>query len=267
MPADSSTSRTDGAAFPPRHHRTVLFYGAEQFRRIQKATVTVIGLGGVGGHAAVNLARSGIGALHLVDFDKVTDSSLNRSPFAEPADIGRLKTDALREYLARVCPDTAVTVTEAFCGDDTLPALVPPEAAPNLVIDAIDSLNPKVALLEWCANHDIPVITSMGAAGKADVGQICTGDLSESTICPLARKVRTRLKKRGIAKGIPAIWSIEKSQAHRPGAPKEIGQEPATVHEGARERHTLASQMTLPGVFGYGLAAMALDMISREIEE
>jgi len=104
----------------------------------------------------------------------------------------------------------------------------------------------------------------MGAAGKSDVGQVRTGDLSESTICPLARKVRIRLKRRGIATGIFAIWSIEKAQAHRPGVAKEIGEEtdPAAPEWG-RERHTLASQMTLPGVFGYGLAAMGLDMISK----
>ena len=270
MPADSSTSRSDPAAFAPRHHRTVLFYGEAAFRRIQQASVTVIGLGGVGGHAAVNLARSGIGRLHLVDFDTVTDSSLNRSPFAEPGDVGRLKTDVLRNYLARVCPDTAVTVTEAFCGDDTLAQLVPVEleSRPDLVIDAIDSLNTKVGLLAWCVGHDIPVITSLGAAGKRDVGMVRTGDLADSTICQLARKVRSRLKRRGITGEIPAVWSIEKGHAHRPGAPKEVEKDaesvnPATSYAATRKRHTLASHMTLSGVFGYGLAAMALDLISR----
>ena len=274
MPADSSTLRPDPAAFPPRHYRTVLFYGEAAFRRLTEASVTVIGLGGVGAHAAVNLARSGLGALHLVDFDTVAESSLNRSPFAEPGDIGRLKTDALRGYLARVCPDTTVTVSEAFCGEDTLPQVVPvdPGSRPDLVIDAIDSLNTKVTLLTWCASHDIPVIASMGAAGKWDVGKVRTGDLAESTICPLARKVRSRLKRRGITGAIPAIWSIEKASAHRPDAPKAVHEapesaEPAPSYTTTRQRNTLASQMTLPGVFGYGLAAMALDHLSREEEE
>ncbi len=264
MPADSSNSPPNPGAIPPRHYRTVLFFGEEKFDRIRKAQVTIIGLGGVGGHAAVNLARSGIGALHLVDFDTVSDSSLNRSPYAEPADLGRLKTDVLRDYLKRVCPDTTVTTTEAFCGNETLPQLVPAESGCDLVVDAIDSLNPKVSLLVWCACNDIPVITSMGAAGKWDVGKVRTGDLADSTICPLASKVRKRLKKRGIRGGIPAIWSIEKGLAHRPGAPKEIGGETVVAPDGSRERHTLASQMTLPGVFGYGLAAMALEFITRE---
>jgi tRNA A37 threonylcarbamoyladenosine dehydratase len=107
----------------------------------------------------------------------------------------------------------------------------------------------------------------MGAAGKVDVGKVRTGDLSQSTTCPLARKVRTRLKRRGVSWGIPAIWSIEKALAHRPGAPKEIDEKPfKSAPAGTRARHTLASQMTLPGVFGYGLAAMALDLISRKGE-
>jgi tRNA A37 threonylcarbamoyladenosine dehydratase len=228
--------------------------------------VTVIGLGGVGAHAAVNLARSGIGALNLVDFDTVSLSSLNRSPFAEPGDIGRQKAEVLREYLNRSCPDTTITATEAFCGDDTLPRLLPAESPPDLVIDAIDSLNTKVGLLVWCHDHGIPVVTSMGAAGKWDLGKIRTGDISESTICPLARKVRSRLSRRGVTRGIPAIWSIEKAQAHRPDAPKEVGEvDPPEKPHGTRERHTLASQMTLPGVFGYGLASLALNSITRKV--
>jgi len=227
----------------------------------------IIGLGGVGAHAAVNLARTGLGELHLVDFDTVSASSLNRSPFAEPGDIGRPKTEALREYLNRVCPDTRVAVTEAFCGEDTLPRFLAPDHAPDLVIDAIDSLNPKVNLLVYCRENGIPVMTSMGAAGKRDVGRVRTGDLNDSSICPLARKVRTRLKKRGIKGGVQAVWSIEPALAHRPGVLKEVGDEsPVGPPPPGRERHTLASQMTLPGVFGYALAAMALDTISGRNE-
>lgn len=286
MPADSSTSSPDRGGYLPRHYRTVLFYGEEAFARIGKARVVVIGLGGVGGHAAIALARSGIGTLHLVDFDRITDSSLNRSAFAGPLDVGRLKTEVLAEYLAQFCPETRVTVADLFCSQDTLPQVVPPASPgrPDLVIDAIDALNPKVGLLVWCHEHDIPVLTSLGAAGKRDIGQVRTGDISESRVCPLARQVRLRLKRRGIASGIPAIWSIEPALAHRPQVAKEIGPgaepgsgsgtgsgtgsgshaESGDVASGinrGRERHTLASQMTLPGVFGYGLAAMALDLI------
>ena len=263
MPAGSSDSIPDGGC-DPRHYRTVLFYGAEAFARIRAARVAVFGLGGVGGHAAVNLARSGIGALHLVDFDTVSASSLNRSAFAGPGDVGRPKTDVLAEHLGRVCPDVAVTVTEAFCAQETLPHLVPADGPdrPDLVIDAIDSLNPKVNLLVWCREHGVPVIASMGAAGKADVAAVRTGDLFASTGCALARHVRSRLRRRGVAAGIPAVWSIEPGDEVRADAAKELGDEAPAPQLRGRVRHTLASQMTIPGVFGYGLAALALDLIS-----
>lgn len=264
MPAESSGSTPDGGAPAPRHHRTVLFYGEEGFARIRAARVAVFGLGGVGGHAAVNLARSGIGALHLVDFDTVSESSLNRSAFAAPADVGRLKTDVLAAHLAHVCPDVVVTTSAAFCAPENLADVIPAAGAgrPDLVIDAIDSLNPKVNLLVWCREQGVPVIASLGAAGKADVGSVRTGDLFASTGCALARHVRARLRRRGVTGGIPAVWSIESGDADRPDAVKELGGAPPAPHLRGRVRHTLASQMTVPGVFGYGLAALALDIIS-----
>jgi len=264
MPAGSSGSSPDGGACAPRHYRTVLFYGPEAFARIRAARVAVFGLGGVGGHAAVNLARSGIGALQLVDFDTVSESSLNRSAFAGPDDVGRPKTEVLAGHLARICPDVAVTATEAFCAPETLAQLVPPDGPdrPDLVIDAIDSLNPKVNLLVWCREHGVPALASMGAAGKADVAAVRTGDLFASTGCALARHVRARLRRRGVTDGIPAVWSVEPGDEVRPDAAKELGDAAPAPQLRGRVRHTLASQMTIPGVFGYGLASLALDLIS-----
>jgi tRNA A37 threonylcarbamoyladenosine dehydratase len=268
MPAGSSTSTPDGGGFAPRHYRTVLFYGEEAFARIRAARVVVFGLGGVGGHAALNLARSGIGKLVVVDFDTVSESSLNRSAFAGPGDLGRAKAVVLAEHLARVCPDVEVAPVEAFCGDDTLPGLVPAEGPgrPDVVIDAIDSLNPKVGLLAWCHGHQVPVVASMGAAGKSDPAAVCTGDLFLSTGCPLARHVRARLRRRGVTAGIPAVWSVEKGDEVRRDADKELGDDPAPPQERGRVRNTLASQMTIPGVFGYALAGLALDLITGRSE-
>lgn len=267
MPPNSSPS--DAGGFAPRHHRTVLFYGEAGFARIRAARVTVIGLGGVGAHAAVNLARSGIGALHLVDFDTVTESSLNRSPCAGPEDVGSTKAEVLADHLAKVSPETVVRTSEVFCNDDTLPELVPPTGGdrPALVLDAIDALNPKVNLLAWCADHGIPVITSMGAAGKRDAGAVRTGDLADTEVCPLAKHVRRRLRRRGVTGGIPCVWSLERGDADRPDAPKESdGPAGAVAGDGGRVRHTLASQMTVPGVFGYALAALALDHFAGRSE-
>ena len=259
MPANSSDSPTDSGAGSaaaaaaghsgpdePRHHRTVLFYGQAGWAAIRRASVTVVGLGGVGGHAAVNLARSGIGGLRLVDFDQVTESSLNRSPFAGPGDVGRPKTEVLAAYLAAVCPETRVTVATERCGPDNLAELVPvvPPARPDLVLDAIDAVGDKVALLAWCRLHDIPVIAGLGAAGKRDVGLVRTGPIDQTRVCPLARQVRLGLREQGTPLDIPCVWSLEKAA---PGMSRP-----------------LPSQMSLPGVFGYALASLALDLIARE---
>lgn len=250
MPVNSSGSPSERApeGAESRHHRTILFYGAAAFARIRAARVTVIGLGGVGGHAAVSLARSGVGALHLVDFDTVTASSLNRSPFAWPADVGRAKTEVLAAQLAAVCPETTVTIATCRCAPANLEEIVPaaPPGRPDLVLDAIDSVPDKVALLAWCRGGGIPVLASMGAANKRDISAVRTGRLEETSVCPLARQVRLGLREQGVPLDIPCVWSLEKSPSTR--------------------QRPLPSQMSLPGVFGYGLASLALDLIAREEE-
>ena len=134
MPANFSASER-----PERFGRLVDYYGEEGFRRVRTARVAVVGLGGVGSHAALALARSGVGGLRLIDFDLVTATSLNRSAAAGPADVGRPKAEALAEQLARTCPDTAVEVRLAFCDAETALALLAPPL--DWAIDAIDSLN------------------------------------------------------------------------------------------------------------------------------
>lgn len=241
MPANSSDSRPERAE--DRHHRTALFYGEAGLRRIRGARAVVVGLGGVGGHAAVNLARTGIGALHLVDFDAVTPSSLNRSAYAEPTDVGRPKTEVLAAWLARVCPDVAVTFETVRCDPDNVTRLVAPEGrSGELVLDAIDSVADKIALLAGCHSNQIPVFSSMGAAAKRDVSQVQTGRLGDSKVCPLARAVRVGLRNRKVPLDLPCVWSIEpvRPDLQRP----------------------LPSQMSLPGVFGYALASLALDHLT-----
>jgi len=277
MPADSSPSDPRGPDSPPpdtstsdaatpdatnsdptgRFGRVVDLYGPEGFARIRGARVAVVGLGGVGSHAAVALARSGLGELLLVDFDLVTASSLNRSPVADPTDVGRPKVTVLAEHLARTCPDTAVTEHREFCHEETLPGLLQPgsTAAPDLVVDAIDSRNPKVTLLAFCLREGLPVIASMGAAARRDPAAVRIGDLSASRICPLARHVRKFLKRRGFAAGIPCVWSEEV-----PASPREPDLGDRTCERG-RVRNRLPSQMSLPGIFGYALATMALDRL------
>ncbi len=251
--SNSPPSGTTRPAVPERFGRTADLYGAEGFACIRAARVAVLGLGGVGGHAALALARSGVGELLLVDFDLVTASSLNRSPFAGPADVGRPKVEVAAENLARTCPDTLVDIRQEFCHAETLPGLFEPP--PAWTVDAIDSLNPKVTLLAYCMQNGLPVISSMGAAARKDFTRVGVGDLSATESCPLARQVRQRLRRRGISGGFTCVYSTE-TQA---GAlPPDLGDR---TYERGRVRNRLPSQMSMPGIFGYALAAIVLERL------
>ena len=164
---------SSGSEFPERFTRLVDFYGEPGFRRIRAARVAVVGLGGVGSHAAVALARSGVGRLLLIDFDLVTQSSLNRAAAAGPADVGRPKAEVLAGQIARTCPDTAIEIRQEFCDAKAAPALFDPR--PDWVVDAVDGLNPKVDLLEFCVRGGLPVASSMGASAHHDPTALCAG--------------------------------------------------------------------------------------------
>ncbi len=240
--------------WPERFTRTVDLYGEDGFAAVRAARVVVFGLGGVGAHAAVALARSGIGALTLTDFDEVTVSSLNRSPAATEADLGRPKCEVLREHLISTCPQTETDAAKAFFHVDTADELLAP--APDFVADCIDSLNPKVALLAECIARGLPVAASLGSAGRTDVSFVKAGDLWDSRVCPLASRVRKFLRRQGVDAPIPAVWSEEPPPA---ALPPDLGDR---VLDRGRVRNRLPSGIALPGVFGYALASLILDRIA-----
>jgi tRNA A37 threonylcarbamoyladenosine dehydratase len=256
MPEGSSGSldRRPHPGYPERFTRTVDLYGEEGFARIRRAEVVVIGLGGVGSHAALALARSGIGALRLVDFDPVTVSSLNRSPVSGPADVGRPKVEVIAEHIQKTCPDTTCKTSQLFCHEETVAEILTP--APGCVADAIDSLNPKTALLEYCVRHGLAVCSSMGASSRRDAAKVRTGDISQTAICPLAKKLRARLRHRGIGAGITCVYSLEPPD---PALPPDLGD--LTCDRG-RVRNRLPSQISLPGIFGYTLALLVLEHLA-----
>lgn len=243
-----------------RFDRVAEFLGKDSFHAVRTADVTVTGLGGVGCHAAVALARSGIGSLRLVDFDKLTETSLNRNPLAVPGDCGKYKVDVVADHLRRTCPDTRVEVLREFFHTDTAVSILKPE--PDVVIDAIDSLNPKAALLEYCVERKIPVFSSMGASGRRYPSLVRTGDISETRSCPLARQIRKYLRKRGISSGIPCVYSIEPSGDH--SLPPDLED---TILRKGRVRNRIPSMIIMPGIFGYALAGMVLDHVSGNIKE
>ncbi len=236
--------------------RIRLLLGEEKFQRLQQASVTVVGLGAVGGYAVEGLARSGIGRLRLVDFDTVQPSNINRQIIALHSTIGQLKVIAARDRVHAINPDCDIEPMELFADEKTVETILSPK--PDLLIDAIDSLNPKLQLLVAAYHGQIPIISSMGAALRSDPAQIKTADLMATRNCPLARRLRKKVRKMGIEKGITCVYSTEKVDFVYDGQQEQENENNAHY----RDRNTLGSLPTLTGIFGLTIANLAIQRLT-----
>ncbi len=239
--------------------RTELLFGKESIDIFQKTRVAIMGLGGVGSYAAEALARSGIGSFLLVDFDTIGLSNLNRQLPALHSTIGKMKTEAMRDRLLDINPNAKIDIYSDFCAHESRDFLL---ENVDFVVDAIDSLGPKTGLLESCVRKEIPVISSMGAASRFDPSKIEIVDISKSKICPLAKKVRKYLHRRGIDKGIPVVYSYEKPIPqfdHDAGAGEEW------ISGRGRKRGTLGSVVYLPAIMGMWAASYVLRKLAGKI--
>lgn len=193
--------------------RNRVFLKDEGLEKLRSAFIIVVGCGGVGSHATAALARSGCSNLRLIDFDQVTLSSLNRHALATLADVGTPKVHCIRRRLEQITPWTHFDCRNELFGESTAAVQLAPDAngqAPTYVIDAIDNIDSKVALLNYCHKNGIPVISSMGAGCKSDPTRIFIGDISASTDDPLSKSTRRRLRALGVKEGIPVVFSTEK---------------------------------------------------------
>ncbi|CBI25195.3 hypothetical protein VitviT2T_014178 [Vitis vinifera] len=189
--------------------RNIQFFGLEFQQKVTASYVVIIGLGGVGSHAASMLLRSGVGRLLLVDFDQVSLSSLNRHAVATREDVGIPKAQCLKKHFSAIFPecqiDARVLLYDASSEEDIL------SGHPDFVLDCIDNIDTKVALLAACVRRGLKVLSATGAGARADPTRIRVADLRESTNDPLSRSVRHRLRKDyGIEGGIPVVFSLEK---------------------------------------------------------
>ena len=219
--------------------RTRMLLGDEAMDRLGRARVAVFGIGGVGGHAVEALARSGVGALDLVDSDRVALSNLNRQIIATRDTLGMLKVEAAKARVLSINPDCAV---------ETWPVFFLPETADRFdftqydyVIDAIDTVAGKLRLIEAAKAAGVPVISSMGAGNKLDPTAFRVADISETSVCPLARVMRRELKKRGIDH-VKVVFSTEPALV------------PAPTEEPTARRSTPGSTAFVPAVAGLILA-------------
>ncbi len=201
--------------------RTESLLGREAMEVLEGSRVAVFGLGGVGTYAAEALARSGVGALDLVDRDQVEASNLNRQLIATTETIGRDKAGVMRERLLSINPDLRIHARNCFFSPETADTF--DFGSYSYVVDAVDTVTAKIALVESAGKAHVPIISSMGAGNKLDPTRFSVADIYETSVCPLARVMRRELRKRGIAH-LKVVYSTEK-----PRKPQGPGKERADV--------------------------------------
>ncbi|KAI9235788.1 MAG: ubiquitin--protein ligase molybdopterin-converting factor [Podila humilis] len=207
-PQDNSVPQFDEELVREQLARNIAFLGEEGVEKLRNSFVVIVGAGGVGSWAASMLIRSGVGKIRIIDFDQVSLSSLNRHATAVQADVGTPKVIAMKKAFRQVAPWVQVDARVELFQEDSAEELL--SGNPDYVVDAIDNINTKLALLKFCYDHKIPVMSSMGAGAKADPSRIQISDISETFEDPLARAVRRKIKKMGVDTGIDVVYSTEK---------------------------------------------------------
>lgn len=231
--------------------------GDESVHILSKCHVTVVGMGAVGSYALEVLARSGVGHLRVVDFDTVGITNINRQLLATELTIGEKKVEVARKRILDINPDAVVESLDLFAHEDTLDQILAGQV--DIVLDAIDSLTPKLALLEGVYRRNIPVISSMGAALRTDPSRITTGDLMDTYGCPLAKQVRTKLRRRGVERGILTVFSPEPvDYRYEDPDQEEHSEYNEQILDRGRRRKVLGSLPSITGLFGLRLGHEAV---------
>lgn len=192
--------------------RTERLLGFDAMERLREASVLVVGAGGVGGYAAEMLVRSGIGNMTIIDADNVAESNINRQLVALRSTIGRSKAILYVERFHDINPEANIDALQMYLGEEQVDELL--DGRFDYVLDCIDTVGPKVALLAHCLRHRIPVISSMGAGGRIDPTKVCYMDLWQTRDDGLARAVRQRLKRAGVRSPLLTVCSTEPAGKH-----------------------------------------------------
>ena len=232
--------------------RTRRLIGDNGAARLASARVLVVGVGGVGGYVVEMLARSGIGFLTLMDADCVSVSNLNRQLIALRDDIGKSKVSMFAERIRQINPDCVVEQREEFLTEEGVEELVG-SGQFDMVIDAIDTVAPKVALIAYCLRNHIPILSSMGAGGRLNATKVGITDLWKTENDGLARAVRQRLKKLGLKRPLKVASSTE---VPRSTSLIELDQQ--------NKRSSYGTIATIPALFGLHLASEAINLLLKE---
>jgi tRNA A37 threonylcarbamoyladenosine dehydratase len=233
--------------------RTRLLLKEKKLSILEDSHVLIVGLGGVGGYAAEMLCRSGIGTLTLVDGDTVEQTNRNRQLPALSSTEGKLKTKLLKERFTDINPDIHIhTIDEFLCDEKTANVLDMNKY--DYVIDAIDTLSPKIFLILETLKRNIPLVSAMGAGGKLDPSKIQVEDISKTYQCSLAGAVRKRLKKQGVVKGFQTVFSTETVS-------EDVSREDTLSQF---KRTTMGTISYMPAMFGCWCAAVCIRDLVRE---
>ncbi len=226
--------------------RTELFIGKENIEKLEQSTIMVAGLGGVGAYAAEMCVRAGVGNLIIIDSDVISLTNLNRQLLALNSTIGIRKTLLMESRLKDINPKVNITTIETFIDESNVSDIL---GAYNVdyIIDAIDTLSPKIGLILYALDKKIPIVSSMGAGAKYDITKIKIKDISKSYNCPLAYILRKRLRKCGVSKGFKVVFS------------EELPDSEAVVPVDERNKKSIVGTISyIPAVFGCACAQVVI---------
>ena len=236
--------------------RTELLLGEDKLATLRNANVLIVGVGGVGAYAAEMIVRSGVGRMTIADADKVSASNINRQLVALHSTIGREKCDILAERLKDINPELELNIVNRFIKDDETDALLDSDKF-DYVVDAIDTLSPKLALIKGALDRGIPLVSSMGAGAKTDPTLMEIKDISKTHHCPLAHMLRKRLHKIGIKRGFWAVFS-----------PEPVREGAMILCEEQNKKSNVGTISYIPALFGIGCASVVIrDLVGEFSKE
>lgn len=221
--------------------RTIKMLGVDGVNLLASSHVVVVGVGGVGGYAAEMLVRSGVGEITIIDADDVSVTNINRQLIADNLSVGQPKVELFEQRFKAINADIKVNAHKEYLSAENLTALIPDGV--DFVVDAIDTVAPKVALIEYCLRNKVGIVSSMGAGGRIDPTAVRYADIWDTKEDGLARAVRQRMKKIGLRRSLAVVCSDERPMSHSLIALEETN-----------KRSSYGTLATIPSLFGIYLA-------------
>jgi len=245
-----------------RFSRTELLIGSNGIATLAAKHVMLCGIGGVGSYAAEALGRAGVGKITLIDFDDICLTNINRQIHALSSTVGLTKVEVMAQRLSDINPDAEIIAVKKFFSAENAAELL--TSRPDYLLDAIDHFTAKVALIKFCREMDIPVISSMGAANKIDPTRIHVADISATHNCRMARSMRKILRQNGIEQGVQVVYSTEEhrelsQQANQCGTECICPNREEQAFRCEHRRVILGSNSYIPSIFGLTMAGVVIN--------